>query len=103
MFSHGEYHDNYCHDCGTCHDCCCCEDEDDDGNRCYSTNPITVFHFRAKTDDFDPLRWRKCKPIKALHMQRFGIEIEKSHHNHSDDITMNDITDRLSMWLFSRL
>ena len=98
VFSHGEYHDNYCHDCGTCHDCCCCEDEDGDGNRCYSTNPITVFHFSARTDDFDPQRWRKCKPIKALHMQRFGIEIEKSHHNHADDITMNDIADRLGMW-----
>lgn len=97
VYSGGERLDNCCCDCGECHDCCCCEDEEENGNRCYSTDPLRVLGFSAITDDFDAMRWRRCKPIKALHLQRFGIEIEKTSHSHDDDFKMNThVADRLS-------
>lgn len=97
VYCGGDHLDNYCHDCGECHDCCCCSEEEENGNRCYSTDPLRVLGFSAITDDFDALRWRRCKPIKALHLQRFGIEIEKSSHSHDNDHTMNShVADRLS-------
>ena len=97
VYSGGERLDNCCYDCGECLDCCCCEDEEDNGNRCYSTDPLRVLHFSAVTDDFDAMRYRRCKPIKTLHKQRFGIEIEKTKHSHDDDYVMNsDVAERLS-------
>lgn len=97
VYSCGDRLDCCCGDCGECLDCCCCEDEESNGNRCYSTDPLRALGFSAFTDDFDATRWRRCKPIKALHLQRFGIEIEKTGHNHDDDYKMNaHVADRLS-------